>query len=56
MNNDYLIEVVKKLTVNAGITLKFRSTPRDGKCLGRVHTGLGKYTTLSAIGVINNLA
>lgn len=47
--------VLRKLTVNAAITLKFKKDPAAGECLGSVHTGLGKYTSLAAGGVISNL-
>ena len=47
--------ILRRLTINAGITLKFRKNPGDGECLGRVHTGLGKYTSLAAGAVIANL-
>lgn len=47
--------ILRKLTVNAALTLKCRKNPDDGECVGRMHTGLGKYTHLAALGVIANL-
>lgn len=47
--------ILRKLTTNAGITLRHRAHPVAGECLGRVHTGLGKYTALAAGAVISNL-
>ena len=61
MSNDYLAPIANKLTLNAALNL--RNTVRDpcplnpnnvsGK--GRIHTGLGKWTTLAARGVENNM-
>lgn len=55
MNNDYIAALIPKLTVNAAITLKHRKPQSGNSLLGHVHTGLGKWTTLAAIGVFNNL-
>lgn len=51
--NDYVAAVLPKLTINAAITLK--NPDRVGTMLGHVFTGCGKWTTIAAIGVFNNL-
>lgn len=61
MNNDYLAPIAAKLTLNAAINLANTVknpcplNPENLHGKGRIFTGLGKWTTLAAIGVENNL-
>ncbi len=55
MSNDYIAALIPRLTVNAAITLRHRDPALGHMRLGSVHTGLGKWTILAAIGVFNNL-
>lgn len=61
MNNDYLAPIAAKLTWNAAYNLRgtvANPCPNNPNAIhgkGRVHTGLGKWTTLAAIGVENNI-
>lgn len=55
-DTDHIAPILRKLTVNAGITLKHQKQPTVGEPLsGRVFTGLGKFTSLAADGVISNM-
>lgn len=49
---DHYAATLAKLTMNSVITL---STQVEGELVGRVYTGLGKWTTLAALGVQRNL-
>lgn len=59
MRNDYLEALASRLTVNAAINLRRAHThpcainPEGWHGEGRTFTGLGKWTTLAAIGVEN---
>lgn len=61
MSNDFLAPLAKRLTINAAINLRawFKEPGREDRIKpwgpGRIFTGLGKYTTLAAIGVENNM-
>lgn len=43
--------IARELTINAAITMRYSAGPQ----IGRIFTGNGKWTTLAAIGVENNL-
>ncbi|WP_333702923.1 hypothetical protein [Sphingobium yanoikuyae] len=61
-SNDYIAPVLKKLTYNGALAVRHTvefphpDIPRllNGSC-SRIHTGLGKWTTIAAIGVENNI-
>lgn len=61
MSNDFIAPIAAKLTLNAAINLRYSVINPDplnpdsvhGK--GRIYTGTGKWTTLAAIGVENNM-
>jgi len=61
LSNDYIAPIAARLTLNAAINLRCTVTnpcPLNPDSLhgkGRIHTGLGKWTTLSARGVENNM-
>lgn len=61
MSNDYIAPIVAKLTLNAAINLRNAVlhpcplNPENVHGKGRIHTGLGKWTTLAARGVENNM-
>lgn len=61
MSNDYLAPLAAKLTWNGAYNLRHTVTDPcplnpDNVCgKGRIFTGLGKWTTLAAIGVENNI-
>lgn len=59
--NDYLAQIAAKLTINAAINLRYSVSdpcplnPESIHGKGRIFTGLGKWTTLAARGVENNM-
>lgn len=59
--NDYLAPIAAKLTLNAAINLRHSVespcplNPESWHGTGRIYTGLGKWTTLSVIGIENNI-
>lgn len=60
-NDDHLAMIAAKLTINAAINLRYSITnpcplnPESIHGKGRIYTGLGKWTTLAATGVENNM-
>lgn len=58
-SNDYLKEIAEKLTINMAVNLLHGVDPAEdfpGRYFistGRLHTGMGKWTTLAAIGIEN---
>lgn len=51
--------IARRLTINGAISLRYSISDLkkgDRPYVGRVHTGNGKWTTLAAIGVENNLS
>lgn len=61
-SNDYLAPIAAKLTINGALNLRSTVTepcPSNPDAVhgrgGRIFTGLGKWTTIAAIGVENHL-
>lgn len=61
MTNDYLAPIAARMTWNAAFNLRRTVThpcplnPENVHGTGTIHTGLGKWTTLAARGVENNM-
>lgn len=60
MSNDYIAALLSRLTYNAAVNLAHSVAdpcplnPDNIHGKGRIYTGMGKWTTLAAIGVENN--